>query len=433
MTKTAEEASRDRMQALAGVTAHKTVNFRNETDGDVTKMYIYDVIDAWFGIGATDVVEQLQSITTPTIELHLNSPGGSAFDGLAIKNALQQHDAHVVVIVDGLAASAASVIALAGDEIVMAPGAQMMVHDASAFCYGQASDMAKTSEILNKISDNIAAQYARRGGGTTDEWRAVMLEETWFNDEEAVTAGLADRVLATDDSEESRPADAAQNRWDLSVFAYAGREHAPAPHIPAAALAAHQPPAASAPGFTAPAASASGDTHQEGTDVAFTDAQYTALRQKLGVTDADADGDAVLAALDEALDERADDTAAATTTTPPDGFVMVDKTAFDAIKADAEAGRAARQQQVDDEQASHVDAAIRAGKFDALRRDHWLATMKADPDGTKALIDRLEPGSVVNLTERGHAASVTTADGSADDDVYNQLFPSEAATAAKEA
>ncbi|MDE9364578.1 ATP-dependent Clp protease proteolytic subunit [Luteipulveratus sp. YIM 133132] len=399
------KTTRERVQALA---AAGRTGVRNEAAGDVTKVYIYDAIGGWFGIWAADVVEQLQAISTPTIELHLNSPGGDVFDGIAIKNALQQHDARVVVYVDGLAASIASVIALAGDEVVMAPGAQMMVHDAWGLCVGNAQDMAKTAEDLGKMSQNLAAQYARRAGGTSNEWREVMLAETWYTDEEAVAAGLADRVDTTEQT--SNSTQKAENRWDLSVFAYAGRENAPAPHLPAAAaLAAHQPPAASASGSTAPAASASGDTHQEGsTDVGFTDAQFTALQQKLGVTDADADGDTILAALDEVLEERADG-AAATTTASADE-VRLDRPTFEALQAKAEAGARAEQRQISDARDKVVQDAIASGRITAARREHFRNLMDMDPDGTTERLNALEPGVAVNLSERGHSAAPDTGD-----------------------
>ena len=132
------EATRARVQALSSAGDGQRPMPRAEASADVHQMWLYEPIGGWWGIYAADFVGELKDVTASTIELHLNSPGGDVFDGIAIKNALQQHSARVVVHVDGLAASIASVIAMSGDEIVMHPGAQMMIHDASGLCFGPA-------------------------------------------------------------------------------------------------------------------------------------------------------------------------------------------------------------------------------------------------------------------------------------------------------
>lgn len=169
-------------------------NAAGEQDGPA-ELYIYDEIDSWFGVGARDVTQALMGVTTDTITVHLNSPGGDIFEAHAIYNALRAHKATVNVVVDGIAASAASYIAQAGDTIEMASNATMMIHDAIGFTYGNAADHAETADILDKQSDIIAGIYAERAGGTVDEWRASMRAESWYNAEEAVAAGLADGIL----------------------------------------------------------------------------------------------------------------------------------------------------------------------------------------------------------------------------------------------
>jgi len=99
-----------------------------------------------------------------------------------------------VMTVTGLAASIASVIMMAGDEIIMGRGSEVMIHDAHAVQIGNAADMAKMAEILDRTSDNIATFYAERAGGTPKEWREIMRAEKWYNAQEAVDAGLADKV-----------------------------------------------------------------------------------------------------------------------------------------------------------------------------------------------------------------------------------------------
>jgi len=190
---------------------------------DTAEVYIYDEI-GYFGITASDFVKDLQNVSARSIELHLNTPGGEVFDGIAIYNALKMHDAEVTVIVDSLAASIGSVIAQAGDKVVMQKNASMMIHDAHGLAIGNSEDMRTLAELLDKTSDNIASIYAERSGTSADDWRSAMKAETWYSADEAVKAGLADEVGG--DGSDSK------NSWDLSVFNYAGRNKAPEPVIP---------------------------------------------------------------------------------------------------------------------------------------------------------------------------------------------------------
>lgn len=128
------------------------------------------------------------------LHVSLNSIGGDVFDGIGIYNALRGHGAQVLMTVTGLAASIASVIMMAGDKVVMGRGAEVMIHDAHAVQMGNAADMAKMAEILDKCSDNIASFYAERAGGEAADWRAIMRDEKWYTAQEAVDAGLADEV-----------------------------------------------------------------------------------------------------------------------------------------------------------------------------------------------------------------------------------------------
>lgn len=158
-----------------------------------SEILIYDYI-GYGGVTADDFIRDLADIKASAITLRVNSPGGDVFDGIAIFNAIQRHKADVTAFVDGIAASAASFIVMAADTVVMSPHSQMMIHDAHGLCMGPADDMRKMADILDKSSDNIAAIYAERAGGTVDEWRARMKDEMWLSDQEAVKMGLADRV-----------------------------------------------------------------------------------------------------------------------------------------------------------------------------------------------------------------------------------------------
>lgn len=193
----------------------------NATSG-VASVYLYDEI-GYFGVTANDFIKDLQGIKQGEISVHLNTPGGEVFDGIAIYNALKSHSANVTVYVDSLAASIGSVIAMAGNRIIMAKNATMMIHDGHALCVGNAADMIETAELLDKTSDNIASIYAERAGGTLKSWRDKMRAETWFSADEAVKAGLADEIQGVTSHQ--------SDSWDLSIFNYAGRENAPEPVI----------------------------------------------------------------------------------------------------------------------------------------------------------------------------------------------------------
>jgi ATP-dependent Clp endopeptidase proteolytic subunit ClpP len=158
-----------------------------------TEVFIYDEIGRW-GVTAGDFVNELRDIKADTITLRINSPGGDVFDGIAIYNACKRHRATINVFIDGIAASAASFIAMAGDTVTMMPHTQMMIHEAHGLVIGPADDMRKMADILDKSSENIASIYAERAGGEVAEWRERMRDETWLSAEEAVELGLADGI-----------------------------------------------------------------------------------------------------------------------------------------------------------------------------------------------------------------------------------------------
>jgi ATP-dependent protease ClpP protease subunit len=161
------------------------------------EVLIYDPIgENWFGDGLTakrfrDDLAGLGDVSE--IVVRINSPGGEVFDGFAIYTALKEHKARVVVHVDGLAASIASVIAMAGDEIVVGTGAMFMVHSPWTIAIGDSDDMRSVAEMLDKTEVGLVDAYVARTGqarATVEEW---MQGETWFTRDEAIEAGLADR------------------------------------------------------------------------------------------------------------------------------------------------------------------------------------------------------------------------------------------------
>lgn len=207
----------------------------------VATLRLYSAIDSWGGAWGVSALEFLQALDqvgdVDEIQLRINSPGGEVWEAMAILNNLRQHPARVVAYVDGIAASAASVIAVAADETVMGPNTQLMIHDAWGLCIGNAADMHSTGDVLDQISDNIASVYATKTGGSTEEWRATMRDEGWYLAQEAVDAGLADRI-AGEESEEDP-----SNAFDLKGLGlkYAGRAEAPAPVPPQPATATTDP------------------------------------------------------------------------------------------------------------------------------------------------------------------------------------------------
>jgi len=162
------------------------------------------------GITAASFLKDLQGITASSISLHLNSPGGEVFDGLAIYSALKSHPANVTVYVDALAASIASVIAMAGNKIVMAKHSALMIHNAQGIAMGDAAVMKLMADRLDIWSNEIAEIYQERvPGSKTKTWLSRMADETWYVAEEAVAAGLADEV---------GPASGVTNSFDMTKF-----------------------------------------------------------------------------------------------------------------------------------------------------------------------------------------------------------------------
>lgn len=221
---------------VADANAQFTPSWNLDSGGGIGSLHLYGVVGGFWGDGivASDIVPAIRDLDVATLNVYVNSPGGDVYDAIAIRNALRQHPAHVVVTVDGIAASAASFIACAGDEVVMGENAELMIHDAWTIALGNAEDMRTVADDLDRVSDNIAAMYAAKAGGDAAEWRAVMKAETWYSAAEAVAAGLADRLHS--DEPVAAPAAA---KFDLSMFAHAGRGDAPAPFVPAA-MATHR-------------------------------------------------------------------------------------------------------------------------------------------------------------------------------------------------
>lgn len=204
-------------------------------DGTVFEIHFNDMIDDWFGISAAMIVEALIAADGRDVLVHLNSPGGMVTEGLAIHSTFKQYAGNVTMRVEGIAASAASFVMLAADEVLIEPNAMVMVHDAWDITIGPAVEHRRTADLLDKISDSIASMYAAKSGGTTEEWRQVMTENgdigTWYIGQEAVDAGLVD-ALTEDTTAAEDASTAAAARWS-GIFARAPRPAATGGLIPA--------------------------------------------------------------------------------------------------------------------------------------------------------------------------------------------------------
>lgn len=157
---------------------------------------IFDVIGEDFGAGISDkmIADQLRGFKGRDVRIQMNSPGGDVFTGLSIYNLLRNHSGKVTIEVTGMAASAASVIAMAADEIVMGQGSLMMIHNAWGMVVGNQHDLREAADFLEKIDGQLVGIYAARTGQSEKRIASMMADETFFTHEEAVKEKFADRV-----------------------------------------------------------------------------------------------------------------------------------------------------------------------------------------------------------------------------------------------
>lgn len=175
------------------------LSIRDATADEPAQVLIYDQIgkDWWSGTGVEVAAFKAawdQIPKSAEIQVRIHSPGGDVFDGLAIYNLISERRSKVSVRIDGLAGSIASIIALAGRDLTMPANAWYMIHDPSGLVIGNAGDMRELADLLDRNADMMAGIYAQNAGGTREEWRQRMRDETWYNGEEAKTAGIADSV-----------------------------------------------------------------------------------------------------------------------------------------------------------------------------------------------------------------------------------------------
>lgn len=168
--------------------------FKAEASAPESDLYLYGEVGGW-GASAAEFIDVLSQRKDQHVNLHIHSPGGSVFEGHAIFNALRLHPGGITTWVDGIAASMASVIAMAGNPVKIASNGFLMIHNPWSQAAGGSEEMRKQADVLDKLKDSLVKIYADKSGMSTEEISAAMDDETWFSAEEAVAFGLADEVF----------------------------------------------------------------------------------------------------------------------------------------------------------------------------------------------------------------------------------------------
>ena len=201
--------------------------FRAEASEDEATIYLYDTIvsdaDAaawWGGVDPLTFAKTLAGIDASIIHLRINSPGGDVFAAQAMAQALREHPAKVIAHIDGYAASAATEVAVVADEVIMAPGAMYMIHNAWTIAIGNKSDFLDTAALLEKVDNTLAESYAERTGADIQQIKDWMDAETWFTAKEAVEHGFANSIA------EGKAKASAASDWNLSAYAHAPKPFA---------------------------------------------------------------------------------------------------------------------------------------------------------------------------------------------------------------
>lgn len=373
-------------------------------DGTVATIRMYGPIDSWggrWGVSAADVSEVLDALpeNVDRIVLRINSPGGEVFEAMAILNMLRAHKATVTGVVDGLAASAASVIAAGLEDTVMSPGTQMMIHSPLSWTYGNAFELRKLADTLDSIEESIISVYRDKAGESA--WGELLSAETWYTAQQAVEAGLADRVAVIKDAGETSTAGGddtddldlleGDNVDDLFSVARARLSTRTL-----AATAARKPPRSTEPG-----------NPNQKEALAMSDALKAGLSARLGVTDAEISDEALLAAVDEVLAEQTETTAPAATI--PAGTQLIEDNVLRQLQDDANAGRQARDEQIRDRRDGIINKALQEGRITAASKDKFRALLDRDEDSTAEVLASMAKNTVP-VEEIGHADATSAED-----------------------
>jgi ATP-dependent protease ClpP protease subunit len=424
-----------------------------ETVADEVDVFVYGVIGGWWsGVDAKSFIKAIQDIKAKQLNIHISSVGGSVFEGLAIFQALRNHSARIVTYVDALAASSASIVAMAGDRRVVAPYASVMVHRAWNFYVGNDIELRKCADEMERLTRNMARVYANRGtsGATVDEWLDVMTEETWYYGEEAVEAGLMHEVQedpektggddsnptvvpgVEDDDEDDEGY--AMNRFAMDFFGFTGRDRSAAPRMPRTAATVDpegestpEPSLATAPDPEVSGAEPESENRTEEDDVST---ELSDISSRLGLAD-DADKDAVYAAIDE-LKAKAE-TPAQPEPDPEAQAALAEQTRANAdlsekvnLLTEQVQAMGAQLAAVNAEKAATVKAGvIRAamdkGKFPPADLAKWEARYDKSPEVTTEVLAAIPDFSAVPLAAIGETGDPEPS-GETFDAGYDRLF-----------
>jgi ATP-dependent Clp protease protease subunit len=212
------------LYALNRATAER--KFEIKAEANEATIYLYDMIVGddltaeWLGgVSPNRFVREINQITAPVIHLRINCPGGDVFAARVMELAIRQHPSKVIAHIDGYAASAASFLAVACDEVEIAKGGFFMIHKAWSMCWGNADEMLKMADLLDKIDESLVTTYADETEQNPEQLRDWMGAETWFNADESIEYGFADRLAETE---------AKASTWDMSMYDKAPNAQVPA-------------------------------------------------------------------------------------------------------------------------------------------------------------------------------------------------------------
>lgn len=184
------------------------------TNANEASLYIYDVIDSDWGVGALQVAEAIKNVgNADTLNVYINSPGGSVFEGRAIMAEIQRFQGKTIAHIDSLCASAATSIAISCDEVVMSDGAFFMIHNAAGLAWGDKNVMRETADLLEKIEGSIVADYVNKTGKDAAEIIDMMNVETWMTAQEALDHGFIDRIIPAKTTDNR-----VKNAWNLAAY-----------------------------------------------------------------------------------------------------------------------------------------------------------------------------------------------------------------------
>lgn len=383
-------------------------------------IYIYGVIESGGENSAHAISQKLQD-ATGNIQVRLSSPGGDIYEAVAISNVLKSHPGGHTVVIDSIAASAASIIAAEAEKVLISPRAEMMIHNPWSSFAGDADAMVKQASNLTRMAENMANSYAHKAGyGDTDYWLELMSQETWFSASEAIEAGLADGYTEENTEKETDAVIAAYALTDFS-YKYHGRKESPSPTV----------------------------IEEKTMDKEF----MNAIAAKLGIINTeDLNKEIILAALDETLEEQEtenttseveedNNTEEETSETPvednttseqeeentsseneeeeteentssseveetednPKGdTVVLDKDVFEDLQRRAALAEEIDNKQKEQEATDLVEEAIKDGKILPNKKKYLVAAALEDFDGMKAHFDSLASG-VIPITETGRS------------------------------